>query len=171
MKICNLTIYNDNPLLIRLYTPNLITELDLLPNLRGFHKRFATGVACRQGALTPVTWSCPILDLHLFYLLRPLTPYTGINKTLYQFVTLMPNLAFLLYLTFYQILVSTEHLRRVWHADRGRLLLRTPGPVLLGTFICSSCSDQSFSRTCRCFSALCTSNIPRNTLDIACTYI
>ena len=25
-----------------------------------------------------------------------------------------------------------EHFRRVWHADRGRLLLRTPGPVPLG---------------------------------------
>ena len=25
--------------------------------------------------------------------------------------------------------VSIEHLRRVWHADRGRLLLRTPGPT------------------------------------------
>ena len=28
--------------------------------------------------------------------------------------------------------VSLEHLQRVWHADRGRLLLRTPGPVPLG---------------------------------------
>ena len=28
--------------------------------------------------------------------------------------------------------VSIEHLRRVLHADRRRLLLRTPGPVLLG---------------------------------------
>ena len=28
--------------------------------------------------------------------------------------------------------VSIEHLRRMWHADRGRLLLRTPGPVPLG---------------------------------------
>ena len=28
--------------------------------------------------------------------------------------------------------VSIEHSRRVWHADRGRLLLRTPGPVPLG---------------------------------------
>ena len=28
--------------------------------------------------------------------------------------------------------VSIEHLRRVWHADRGRLLLRTPCPVPLG---------------------------------------
>ena len=34
-------------------------------------------------------------------------------------------------LTFYQILVSLEHLQRVWHANRGRLLLRTPGPVPL----------------------------------------
>ena len=28
--------------------------------------------------------------------------------------------------------VSIEHLRRVWHADRGRLLLRTPDPVPSG---------------------------------------
>ena len=28
--------------------------------------------------------------------------------------------------------VSIEHLRRVWHADRGRWLLQTPGPVPLG---------------------------------------
>ena len=28
--------------------------------------------------------------------------------------------------------VSIEHLRRLWHADRGRVLLRTPGPVPLG---------------------------------------
>ena len=38
--------------------------------------------------------------------------------------------------------VSIEHLRRVWHADRGRLLLRTPGPVPFWTCICSSCWDQ-----------------------------
>ena len=28
--------------------------------------------------------------------------------------------------------VFIEHLRRVWHADRGRLLPRTPGPVPFG---------------------------------------
>ena len=38
--------------------------------------------------------------------------------------------------------VSIEHLPRVWHADRGRLLLRTPGPVPFGICICSSCWDQ-----------------------------
>ena len=29
-------------------------------------------------------------------------------------------------------------LQRVWHANRGRLLLRTPGPVPFGTCICSN---------------------------------
>ena len=73
------------------------------------------------GTLTPPdTWSCPFPDLHLFDLSRPATPC--IDKTLYQFVTLLPNMTFLLNLTFYQILVSIEHLQRVWHADRGRFL-------------------------------------------------
>ena len=27
--------------------------------------------------------------------------------------------------------VSIEHMQRVWHANRGRLLLRAPGPVPL----------------------------------------
>ena len=46
------------------------------------------------------------------------------NPLLIRFCTeldLSPNFEF-----------SIEHLRRVWHADRGRLLLRTPGPVRLG---------------------------------------
>ena len=38
----------------------------------------------------------------------------------------------ILNVTFHQILVSIEHLQRVWHAYRGRLLLRTPVPVPLG---------------------------------------
>ena len=33
--------------------------------------------------------------------------------------------------TIYQIKVSIEHMQQVWHANRGRLLLRTPGPVSL----------------------------------------
>ena len=33
--------------------------------------------------------------------------------------------------------VSLEHLRRSWHADRGRLLLRTPSPVPYGICKCS----------------------------------
>ena len=37
--------------------------------------------------------------------------------------------------------VSIEHLRRVLHANRGRLLHRTPGPVLFGTCIYSTSWD------------------------------
>ena len=40
--------------------------------------------------------------------------------------------------------VSIEHLRRVGHADKGRSLVRTPGPVLFGTCICSTCCLNSF---------------------------
>ena len=37
----------------------------------GLNRTFATGVPCRQGMLTPPdTWSRPIGDLHMFYLLR-----------------------------------------------------------------------------------------------------
>ena len=32
---------------------------------------------------------------------------------------------------------------------RGHSLLSTPGPVLFGTCICSTCWDQSLSKTCR----------------------
>ena len=80
------------PLLIR-----LCTELDLYRILSGFLRTFATGVACRQGTLTPPdTWS-----------------------------------------------------------------------RLFGTCICSACWDQSFFRTCHCFSGLCSSDIPRYFLDFA----
>ena len=52
---------------------DLITELNLHKIMRGFHRTFATGVACRQGSLTPPdTWSRPIIDWHMFYLLRPI---------------------------------------------------------------------------------------------------
>ena len=44
--------------------------------------------------------------------------------------------------------VSIEHLWWVYIADRGRFLLLTPGPVPFWTCICSTCWDQSFSRTC-----------------------
>ena len=76
MIFCSMTKYNDNPPPIRLYTN---PWLFFLPNstfyrlMRGFHITFVTGVACWQGTLTPPdTWSRPIWDLHMFYLLRPI---------------------------------------------------------------------------------------------------
>ena len=68
MTFCNLTIYNDNPLLIRLYT-----EVDLLPNFEWFPYNICngcdmpTGDAYSSGHLVPSLW-----DLHMFYLLRPI---------------------------------------------------------------------------------------------------
>ena len=62
--------------------------------------------------------------------------------------------------------VSIGNWRRLWHADRGRLLLRTSGPVPFWTCICSSCCDQSFFRACRYIFGLCTSNTPRYFLDL-----
>ena len=51
-----------------------ITEPDISRNI-GFHRAFATGVACRQGTLTPPdTWSCPTLGLASVLMLRPISP-------------------------------------------------------------------------------------------------
>ena len=60
-------------------------------------------------------------------LLRPLT----LNHTLDQFMA-FPDLTFYRLWRYKWIQVSIGHLQRVWHADGGRLLLRTPGPVPLG---------------------------------------
>ena len=59
--------------------------------------------------------------------------------------------------------VSIEHLRRVCHVDRGRLLLWTPCPVPLGLAYVL----PILFRTCRYFTWLCSSNIPRYFLDFA----
>ena len=124
MTFCDLTIYNDTPLLIR-----LCTELDLLPNLCGFHRTFATGVACRQGTLTPPdTWFCPIWDLQKCSLVETTDTQSYITPVYdtFPWFDLLPTLTLLLNIGF------QRYLQRVWHADRGRLLLRTPGPVPLG---------------------------------------
>ena len=70
-----------HPPLIRHYTnfwPLLIWTL--LPNLtlylivQGFHRTYATGVACQQRTLTPPdTWSCPTLGLACVLMLRPIS--------------------------------------------------------------------------------------------------
>ena len=62
--------------------------------------------------------------------------------------------------------VSIEHLRRVWHADRGSLLLRTPCPVPLGLAYVLLVETNPFPNF-RYFTGLCSSNIPRYFLDFA----
>ena len=51
-----------------------ITESDI-PRDIGFHRASATGVACRQGTLTPPdTWSCPTLGHACVLMSRPISP-------------------------------------------------------------------------------------------------
>ena len=53
---------------------DFLSTLTLLPNI-GFHRAFATGVACRQATLTPPdTWSCPTLGLACVLMSRPISP-------------------------------------------------------------------------------------------------
>ena len=77
MTFCILTKYNDNPPPIGLYTnpwPFYRTRpFTALWKVSNDHRTFATGVACWQGMFTPPdTWSRPIWDLHMLYLLRPI---------------------------------------------------------------------------------------------------
>ena len=52
------------------YLPNFT-----LLNWRGFNRIYATGVACKQGTLTPPdTWSCPTLGLACVLMSRPISP-------------------------------------------------------------------------------------------------
>ena len=110
---------------------------DFVPNstfyriLSGFHGTFAMGVACRQGALTPSdTWSLPLSGLAFVLLVE--TSDIEYRLDIIPVCDIITRFNILLNLTYRQILVSIEHLQRVWHADMGRLLLRTPGPVPLG---------------------------------------
>ena len=59
------------PLLIWTLLPNLTFYLIV----QGFHRTYATGVACQQRTLTPPdTWSCPTLGLACVLMSRPISP-------------------------------------------------------------------------------------------------
>ena len=105
-------------------------------------------------------WSSPLMTvkLHSVVWLYTLTPST--DQTTHS-TTFLPNLSF------YRIMkLSIEHLQRMCYEDRTRPLLQTRGPVHLWTCICSTCWDQSFSKTCY-FSRLSNSNISKYFLNFA----
>ena len=63
----------------------------------------------------------------------------SIDQTLHLFANLLLNWTLILILTLLPNFGSFHRtLQRVRLANRGRLLLRTPGPVPFGTCICSS---------------------------------
>ena len=90
--------------------------------VQGFHRTYATGAACQQRTLTP---SGHLVLSHLGFVFVHQTETTLPTCDAYRIWPIYRNLH-------YRIgKVSTEYLQRVWHASRGRWLLRTPGPVPL----------------------------------------
>ena len=102
-------------------------------------------------------------------------PYTmtpSIDHILHQFATLLPNLTLLPILTLLPNFGCFHRtLQRVRLANRGRLLLRTPGHVPFGTCICSNVETILFW-TCHVYgpfefrTSLGTSILPLNTHSI-----
>ena len=75
----------------------------------------------------------------------------SIDQTLHQFANLLPNWTFLPSLTFLSNFGGFHRtLQRMRLANRGRLLLRMPGPVPFGTCICSNV-ETILSWTCHVY--------------------
>ena len=75
----------------------------------------------------------------------------SIDQTLHQFSNLLPNWTLLPILTLLLNFGGFHRtLQRVRLANRGRLLLRTPGPVPFGTCICSNV-ETILSWTCHVY--------------------
>ena len=74
MTFWDMTLYNDtlnwsdNTPICELITElDFINDFDLITKFWRFPLNIASGAASQQRTLTPPdTWSCPILDLHLF---------------------------------------------------------------------------------------------------------
>ena len=75
----------------------------------------------------------------------------SIDQTLHQFANLLPNWTLIPILTLLPNFGGFHRtLQRVRLANRGRLLLRTPGPVPFGTCICSNV-ETILSWTCHVY--------------------
>ena len=106
------------PLLIWTLLPNLTFYLIV----QCFHRTYATGAACQQRTLTP-SGHLVLSHLGFAFVNQPETTLPSCDA--YRIWLIYRNLH-------YRIgEVSTEYMQRVWHANRGRWLLRTPGPVPL----------------------------------------
>ena len=85
------------------------------------------------------------------YMTWPYTMTPSIDQTLHQFENLLPNWTLIPILTLLPNFGGFNRtLQRVRLANRGRLLLRTPGPVPFRTCICSNV-DTILSWTCHVY--------------------
>ena len=84
-------------------------------------------------------WSLPLPNVTWHSGTWPYTMTPSIDQTLHLFANLLPNWTLIPILTLLPNFGGFHRtLQRVRLANRGRLLLRTPGPVLFGTCICSN---------------------------------
>ena len=96
-------------------------------------------------------WSLPFPNVTWHSGTWPCTMTHSIDQTLHQFANLLPNWTLLPILTLLPNFGGFHRtLQRVRLANRGRLLLRTPGPVPLGTCICSNV-ETILSWTCHVY--------------------
>ena len=135
MTICSDTLNSPEitPICDPITVLDHITECEFLPNC----ERFRTNICNGCGMPTEDAYSSGHLVLSLselaFVLIVEISDALS-RLDIIPVCDFITGLDIYLNLTFHQILVSIEHLQRVWHADRGRVLLRTPGPVPLWDF-------------------------------------
>ena len=116
----------------------------LKSSLRKFYGRYGDLIKHYEVSLSPnVTWHSGTW---------PYTMTHSIDQTLHQFANLLPNWRTLLPILTILPNFGGFHrtLQRVRLANRGRLLLRTPGPVPFGTYICSNV-ETILSWTCHVY--------------------
>ena len=96
-------------------------------------------------------WSLPLPNVTWHSGTWPYTMTPSIVQTLHLFANLLPNWSLIPILTLLPNFGGFHGtLQRVRLANRGRLLLRTPGPVPFGTCICSNV-ETILSWTCHVY--------------------
>ena len=96
-------------------------------------------------------WSLPLPSVTWHSGTWPYTMTPSIDQALHRFANLLPNWTLLPILTSLPNFGGFHRtLQRVRLANRGRLLLRTPGPVPAGACICSNV-DTILSWTCHVY--------------------
>ena len=137
-----------------------IVPQEVLWSIWGYHQRL---------------WSLPLPNVTWHSGTWPYAMTHSIDQTLHQFANLLPTWTLLPILTLLPNLGGFHRtLQRVRVANRGRLLLWTPGPVPFGTCICSNV-ETILSWTCHVYgpfesrTSLGTSILPLNQVPVTNT--
>ena len=101
--------------------------------------------------ISSTLWSLPLPNVTWHSGTWPYTMTYSIAQTSHQFANVLPNWTLLPILTLLPNFGGFHRtLQRVRQANRGRLLLRTPGPVQFGTCMCSNV-ETILSWTCHVY--------------------